>query len=261
MMQMAVKARLRHIALGISAGRPACDWRCIHHANVGTRATATRRRKMLTGSFMSSRLPAIALEEARQHSIHQSFLERDSRENIREGAETRTRYQKPDPIDTAEEVLKYEGLPLSVLWQLPRIRAPEQHRQRRGDIECEAPAERGALADAANNQADGPSERLTEAETREGDVSALAGGEGVGDDAEGGGEAHGDGDALEAAEDNELAAGLGEAGGEDEDAQEEAAEDVDGTVADVVGYGAGEEEGAAAGEARWYIRIAWRHRS
>lgn len=61
---------------------------------------------------------------------------------------------------------------------------------------------------------------------------------------------------MEAAEEDELQPSSREAGGEDEDAEEEAAKDVDDAVSDVVRDGAGEEEGAAAGEP-WERLVCW----
>ena len=102
--------------------------------------------------------------------------------------------------------------------------------------------------DATEDKADEEAHRLRAAEAGECDVAPLTGLERAGDDADGARQAEGDGDAVQGPEDDELEARAGEAGGEDEAGGEGAADQVDQPASDHVGYAAGEEERAAAGE-------------
>lgn len=64
MRHMHVKALLRHIEFGTSAGRPCFSCRFIQKANMGMRSAARQRRTILAGCSIALRSPEIALDGA-----------------------------------------------------------------------------------------------------------------------------------------------------------------------------------------------------
>lgn len=94
-------------------------------------------------------------------------------------------------------------------------------------------------------------------ETRKRDIPPLAGNKSASDDANGAGEAKGDGDAVQRSEDNKLDSCFRKAASEDEASRQGAASQVDRPASDYVGDAAREKERAATSkrvDGRWPVK-------
>lgn len=138
---------------------------------------------------------------------------------------------------------------MAVGGQQPDAQEKTKSRETGGEVEGAAPADGGVDERAAEDHADGEACGLAKANAAEANVACTTGHKAVGENADGGGQAEGDGNALEGAKDDELRASGGDTGGNGENDQKQAAEQIDRAAAEEVGDGASENEAAAACQA------------
>ena len=169
-------------------------------------------------------------------------------EDVGEGGDAGGGDGDADTVDVVEEafsaVMEFCSLRRGEGEKGPR---EDKDVERCADVITEAPAD-GIDQDPAHDEPKGETDGLAAAQKCKCHITAPAGREVLRDQTDGRGHAHGHGDALESAEDDELDARSGEGAAEGEGGEEGASCEEDGAIADDVGDGAGEEERAACCE-------------